>query len=92
MEIRKQFNEGKTSEQVWQDLQLKYGSQLRMEPETGGREALAYWLPWGSFLFITALLILIWFTRKSRKPPPTVPAVPSREKEIIEDLRRREGL
>lgn len=68
MLIRREMQSGKTQAEVWEDLQKKYGDQLRMVPDAGGRESLAYWLPYIAFSLAALGTLVFWLRRKKSRP------------------------
>ncbi len=95
-EIRRRINNGEKMDIIWTDLQAKYGNQLRMDPDQGGRENLAYSIPYIGIGVVITLLALFWLSRRSgRKKLPMNVEAPSQiskdmENKILKDLKSRD--
>jgi len=92
-EIYSRMGQGETFQDVFADLQKRYGSSLRMSPEFEGREAAAFWIPWVVAVGVAIFVLVFWMTRKRRKLAPSSrtykasASLQSRIQDELEDLR-----
>jgi cytochrome c-type biogenesis protein CcmH/NrfF len=87
------MDHGETADQILADLEVKYGDRLRMMPDRGGRENLAWQLPW---VFAALILFSIFFRtfRRFRRRPDSNPyetkTIDSNlQEKILRDLNER---
>jgi len=74
-ELRKRLAEGETSETLLKEVYQRFGTRLRMEPKTEGREALAYFIPWSClFAGILAVIGFWWSRRRKMHLAPSIAA------------------
>jgi cytochrome c-type biogenesis protein CcmH/NrfF len=72
-DLRVQFENGASFEELEAYLISKYGSQVKMLPESNRRGSLAYWIPWIAFLFVLWGLGLFWKDRVRRRKNSQTP-------------------
>lgn len=93
-ELKARVERGETQEQILSDLEARYGDRLRMMPDRGGRENLAWQLPW---LFAFAVIAAIFvFAGLRRKKKPEVVEIENKmsidsktQEKILNDLNNR---
>lgn len=90
-ELRHRVEKGETQDQILADLEAKYGERLRMMPDRGGRENLAWQIPWlFAALVIFSIAIFAWRRKRPIIAPTQIPMVdPKLQEKILNDLENR---
>lgn len=88
MNIERRIEAGESPESIRAELLKTYGPQLRMEPESSGREGLAFIIPW-ICLALGALLVALYWRRKKKIPKPQSPSVEYPSDKILRDIEER---
>jgi len=96
-EIRVLLETGQSTEQVVTQILSQHGELLRMQPNRTGREALAYWIPWATFILVALFVIAYWMkrVRKFRKIETSAAPVTSStssgetKRKVLQELEER---